>query len=129
MLESKNTSAVTPLCLEDTLQALGPATDRLVPAAGAHHGVTPAERLLLDPLVPVGRRLLWGNVAAAVAGGFAALTALAERPFDPEHVLPEAARLLDAPGSPTAGLAELFPVTHDGATRLFVRRQTCCLRY
>ncbi|HEV7535884.1 MAG TPA: IucA/IucC family C-terminal-domain containing protein [Acidimicrobiia bacterium] len=246
-----NASAVTPLCLEDTLQGLGPATDRLVPAAGAEHGATPAERFLLDPLVlrrvvrafgravgtdemgvaaslfcqawavgvtraaiaclvgarrvpdlaaantlilfdgasrptgaglmsrrfaavagddeagadpgaaivvdddalfawtrarlfdahrgplvealhdlvPIGRRLLWGNVAAAVAGGFAALTALAERPFDPEHVLPEAARLLDAPVSPTAGLAELFPVPHDGATRLFVRRQTCCLRY
>jgi len=83
----------------------------------------------LHGLAPVGRRLLWGNVAAAVAGGFAALTALPGHPFDPEHVLPEATRLLDGPGSPTAGLAELFPVTHDGATRLFVRRQTCCLRY
>lgn len=83
----------------------------------------------LHDLAPVGRRLLWGNVAAAVAGGFAALTALADHPFDPEHVAPEATRLLDAPGSPTAGLAEVFPVTHDGATRLFVRRQTCCLRY
>jgi len=83
----------------------------------------------LHDLVPVGRRLLWGNVAAAVAGGFAALTALAVHPFDPEHVLPEAARLLDEPGSPTAGLAALFPVTHDGATRLLVRRQTDCLRY
>ena len=89
-------------------------------------------RLLVDALhdlVPVGQRLLWGNVAAAVAGGFAALTALPDHPFDPDHVGPEAARLLDAPGSPAAGLAALFPVTHNGATRLFVRRQTCCLRY
>src|SRR6266550_3410644 len=80
-------------------------------------------------LAPVGRRLLWGNVAAATAGGFAALSALERLPFDPDHVLPEAARLLDHPGSPTGGLAELYPVTHDGITRLFVRRQTCCLRY
>jgi hypothetical protein len=83
----------------------------------------------LHDLAPVGRRLLWGNVAAAIAGGFAALTALGGRPFDPEHVRPEAARLLDVPGSPTEGLAELFAVTHDGVTRLFVRRETCCLRY
>jgi ferric iron reductase protein FhuF len=90
----------------------------------------------LDPLVealhdlaPVGRRLLWGNVAAAVAGGFAALSALDHHPFDPEHLMPEAVRLLDGPGSPTEGLAELFPMPHDGGTRLFVRRQTCCLRY
>src|SRR5204863_3115065 len=68
----------------------------------------------LHDLAPVGRRLLWGDVAAAVAGGFAALTALEPPPFDPEYVLPEAARLLDAPGTPTAGLAELFPVTHHG---------------
>jgi hypothetical protein len=83
----------------------------------------------LHDLAPVGRRLLWGNVAAATAGGFAALSALPVRPFDPEHLLPEAIRLLDAPGSPTEGLAELFPVAHQGGTRLFVRRQTCCLRY
>jgi hypothetical protein len=83
----------------------------------------------LHDLVPVGRRLLWGNVAAATAGGFAALSTLDHYPFDPEHLLPEAARLLDQPGSPTEGLAELFPVPHDGGTRLFVRRQTCCLRY
>src|SRR5581483_3154455 len=57
----------------------------------------------LHDLVPVGHRLLWGNVAAAVAGRFAALTGLPDHPFDPDHVLPEAARLLDAPGSPTAG--------------------------
>jgi hypothetical protein len=83
----------------------------------------------LHDLAPVGRRLLWGNVAAATAGGFAALSALPSRPFDPEHLLPEAARLLDAPGSPTEGLAELFAVPHGSGTRLFVRRQTCCLRY
>jgi hypothetical protein len=83
----------------------------------------------LHDLATVGRRLLWGNVAAATAGGFAALSALPSHPFDPEHLLPEAARLLDVPGSPTEGLAELFPVPHDGGTRLFVRRQTCCLRY
>lgn len=83
----------------------------------------------LHDLAPVGRRLLWGNVAAATAGAFAALSALPDRPFDPDHLLPEAVRLLDAPGAPTAGLAEVFPVPHDGGTRLFVRRQTCCLRY
>jgi ferric iron reductase protein FhuF len=83
----------------------------------------------LHELAPVGRRLLWGNVAAAVAGGFAALSALPRHPFDPDHLLPEAARLLDVPGAPTEGLAELFPVAHDGGTRLFVRRLTCCLRY
>jgi Ferric iron reductase FhuF-like transporter/FhuF 2Fe-2S C-terminal domain len=83
----------------------------------------------LHDLAPVGRRLLWGNVAAATAGGFAALSALPSRPFDPEHLLPEAARLLDAPGSPTEGLAELFAVPDEAGTRLFVRRQTCCLRY
>ena len=246
-----NSPAAGPHCIEDTLQGLGAAAERLVPAAGPQHRVASAERLLLDPpgllravrafgraagtdetgvaasllcqawavgvtraaiaclvgarrvpdlaaantrilfdgaqrpagaalirprfaavvgdeeaghdpeaeivldddalfawtrarlfdghlgplvealhdLVPVGRRLLWGNVAAAVAGGFAGLTALTDHPFDPEHVLPEAVRLLDAPESPTAGLAALFPVTHDGTTRLFVRRQTCCLRY
>jgi hypothetical protein len=68
-------------------------------------------------------------VAAAAAGGFAALSALPSRPFDPEHLIPEARRLLDHPGTPTEGLAEVFPVPHDGGTRLFVRRQTCCLRY
>jgi ferric iron reductase protein FhuF len=83
----------------------------------------------LHELAPVGRRVLWGNVAAAIAGGFAALSALPTHPFDPEHLLPEAARLLDWPGSPTEGLAELFRVPHEGGTRLFVRRQTCCLRY
>jgi hypothetical protein len=83
----------------------------------------------LHDLAPVGRRLLWGNVAAACAGRFADLTALEHRPFDPEHVRPEAARLLDWPGSPTEGLAEVFPVSGGGRTRLFVRRQTCCLRY
>ena len=83
----------------------------------------------LYDLAPVGRRLLWGNVAAATAGGFATLSARPVRPFDPDHVLPEATRLLDASDSPTAGLVELFPVAHRGGTRLFVRRQTCCLRY
>jgi ferric iron reductase protein FhuF len=83
----------------------------------------------LHELAPVGRRLLWGNVAAAVAGGFAALSALPTHPFDPEHLLLEAPLLLDRPGCPTEGLAELFPVPHGGGTRLFVRRQTCCLRY
>lgn len=83
----------------------------------------------LHELATVGRRLLWGNVAAATAGGFAALSALGSQPFDPEHLMPEATRLLDSPGTPTEGLAELFPVPVDGGTRLFVRRQTCCLRY
>ena len=83
----------------------------------------------LHDLAPVGSRLLWGNVAAACAGGFAALTVQEPAPFDPEHVLPEAVRLLDWPGSPTEGLAELHPVSRGGVTRLFVRRQTCCLRY
>src|SRR5688500_14487405 len=83
----------------------------------------------LHDLAPVGRRLLWGNVAAATAGGFAALSALPSRPFGADHLLPEATRLLDTPGSPTEGLAELFAVPDEAGTRLFVRRQTCCLRY
>jgi ferric iron reductase protein FhuF len=83
----------------------------------------------LHDIAPIGRRLLWGNVAAATAGGFAALSALPDLPFDPDHLLLEARRLLDRPGSPTAGLVELFPVPHGDGTRLFVRRQTCCLRY
>ena len=93
---------------------------------GGHLGVLVEA---LHDLAPVGRRLLWGNVAAATAGGFAALSALDRHPFDPDHVLPEAARLLDHPGSLTDGLAEMYPVTNNGITRLFVRRQTCCLRY
>ena len=84
----------------------------------------------LGDLVPVGRRLLWGNVAAATAGAFAPLAA-AEMPTADRAalMLRDARRLLDEPGSPTEGLAEVFPVNHDGAVRLFVRRQTCCLRY
>jgi ferric iron reductase protein FhuF len=86
---------------------------------------------VLHGLARVGERLLWGNVAAAVAGGFAALSA---RPgiataSGPHRLRADAARLLDEPGSPTEGLVSLFPVTRDGVTRLFVRRQTCCLRY
>jgi ferric iron reductase protein FhuF len=85
---------------------------------------------VLHDLAPVGRRLLWGNVAAATAGAFAALAA-AERPSPDRAALMrrDARRLLDEPGSPTEGLAEVFPVDHDGGVRLFVRRQTCCLRY
>jgi ferric iron reductase protein FhuF len=85
---------------------------------------------VLHDIVPVGRRLLWGNVAAATAGAFAALSA-AERPAAERAALMrrDARRLLDEPGSPTEGLVEVFPVDHDGGVRLFVRRQTCCLRY
>ena len=88
---------------------------------------------LVDALVdiaPVGRRLLWGNVAAATAGAFAVLSA-AEPPTAAQAALMirDARRLLDDPGSPTEGLAEAFPVEHDGGVHLFVRRQTCCLRY
>jgi hypothetical protein len=86
---------------------------------------------VLRELAPVGERLLWGNVAAAVAGGFAALSARADvaATAGPDRLRADAARLLDQPGSPTKGLASLFPVTRAGITRLFVRRQTCCLRY
>jgi len=83
----------------------------------------------LHDIAPIGRRLLWGNVAAATAGAFAALSATAPWRHEPDRLLDDARRLLDHPGSPTSGLAELFPVPHDDATRLFVRRQTCCLRY
>jgi ferric iron reductase protein FhuF len=88
---------------------------------------------LVDALAgfaPVGRRLLWGNVAAATAGAFAALSA-AELPnaHGAALMLRDVRRLLDEPGSPTEGLAEVFPVGHDGGVRLFVRRHTCCLRY
>ena len=91
--------------------------------------------LLVDALhdrFPVGERLLWGNVAAAAAGRFAALSAEPARRgrrFGAERLMRDARHLLDAPGSPTEGLAELFPVVHEGRTRLFVRRLTCCLRY
>ena len=80
----------------------------------------------LHDLVPVGRRLLWGNVAAACAGGFAALSGTA---IDPERLMADAAALLDSDDAPTCGLAQLFPVEHAGGTRLFVRRETCCLFY
>jgi hypothetical protein len=80
-------------------------------------------------IAPVGRRLLWGNVAAATAGGFAALSNQAPYCHEPDRLMGDARRLLDSPDSPTWGLAEIFAVPHDGGTRLFVRRQTCCLRY
>ena len=84
----------------------------------------------LCDIAPVGRRLLWGNVAAATAGAFAALAA-AELPSADRaaQMLRDARRLMHEPGSPIEGLAEVFPVDHDGGVRLFVRRQTCCLRY
>jgi len=83
----------------------------------------------LHHLLPIGERLLWGNVAAATAGAFAALSATAPAPADADRLMEDAHRLLDEPGAPTEGLAELFPVAHGGGARLFVRRQTCCLRY
>jgi ferric iron reductase protein FhuF len=83
----------------------------------------------LHDLAPVGRRLLWGNVAAAAAGGFAAISTRPDHSLDLDGLRADAARLLDHPGSPTEGLAELFSVARNGAGRLFVRRQTCCLRY
>jgi hypothetical protein len=83
----------------------------------------------IHDLAPVGRRLLWGNVAAATAGGFALLSAQAPWDRRPDRLIGDARNLLDHPGSPTWGLAEVFGVPHNGGTRLFVRRQTCCLRY
>jgi hypothetical protein len=83
----------------------------------------------IHDLAPVGRRLLWGNVAAATAGGFAALSAQRRYRNDAVRLITDARQLLDSPDSPTWGLAEVFAVPHDGGTRLFVRRQTCCLRY
>ncbi len=88
---------------------------------------------LVDAMVdiaPVGRRLLWGNVAAATAGAFAALSAAQLPSADlAAQMLLDARRLLHEPGSPIEGLADVFPVDHEGGVRLFVRRQTCCLRY
>ena len=85
------------------------------------------------PVPRIGRRLLWGNVAAATAGAFAALSAApplsAATPSRAAQLLGDARRLLHHPGSPIEGLADVFPVDHDGGVRLFVRRQTCCLRY
>jgi ferric iron reductase protein FhuF len=85
---------------------------------------------VLHDIAPVGRRLLWGNVAAATAGAFAAISA-AELPSADRaaQMLSDARRLLHEPGSPIEGLADVFPIDHDGGVRLFVRRQTCCLRY
>ena len=82
------------------------------------------------PVPRLGRRLLWGNVAAATAGAFAALSAAARPSAERAgQMLDDARRLLHEPGSPIEGLADVFPVDHDGGVRLFVRRQTCCLRY
>jgi ferric iron reductase protein FhuF len=78
----------------------------------------------LTTLAPVGRRLLWGNVAAACAGAFAVLSLTG---VDPERLMADAAALLDAPDAPTRGLAHLVPVEHAGRTHLFVRRETCCM--
>lgn len=87
----------------------------------------------LGDIAPVGRRLLWGNVAAATAGAFAALSAAelpsADTTSRAARMLHDARRLLHEPGSPIEGLAEVFAVDHAGGVRLFVRRQTCCLRY
>ena len=82
------------------------------------------------PVPRVGRRLLWGNVAAATAGAFANLSAAPLPSADlAAQMLRDARRLLHEPGSPIEGLADVFPVDHEGGVRLFVRRQTCCLRY
>jgi ferric iron reductase protein FhuF len=78
----------------------------------------------LTAFAPVGRRLLWGNVAAACAGGFAVLSG---RGMDAGRLVVDAATFLDPPDAPTRGLAHLVPVEHDGRTYLFVRRETCCL--
>jgi ferric iron reductase protein FhuF len=78
----------------------------------------------LTAIAPVGRRLLWGNVAAACAGAFAALSTTG---MEPERLVADAAALLDAPGTPTRGLAHLVGVQHRGRTHLFVQRETCCL--
>jgi ferric iron reductase protein FhuF len=78
----------------------------------------------LTAVAPVGRRLLWGNVAAACAGGFAVLSG---RGIEAERLVADAATLLDTADAPTLGLAHLVPVQHDGRTHLFVRRETCCL--
>jgi ferric iron reductase protein FhuF len=78
----------------------------------------------LAALAPVGRRLLWGNVAAACAGAFAALSTTG---IDAASLLADGTALLDAPGAPTRGLAHLVPVEHGGTTHLFVRRETCCM--
>ena len=78
----------------------------------------------LSAIAPVGRRLLWGNVAAACAGAFAALSV---NGVDPNRLEADALALLDAPDAPTRGLAHLLRVEHEGRTHLFVRRETCCL--
>jgi ferric iron reductase protein FhuF len=78
----------------------------------------------LTAAAPIGKRLLWGNVAAACAGAFARLSATG---MDPERLAADASALLDAPGAPTRGLAHLYTVEHAGRVHLFVRRETCCL--
>lgn len=83
----------------------------------------------LGRLSPVGRRLLWGNVSASVAGAFAALSALPAYSPPAERLLADCAALLDVPGSSTEGLAHLSALEHRGRVRLFARRETCCLRY
>ncbi len=80
----------------------------------------------LTVIAPVGRRTLWGNVAAACAKAFAALDVAG---IDHDRLLGDATALLDAPDAPTRGLARLFAIDHGNGRRLFVRRETCCLYY
>ena len=91
----------------------------LAPLVEALHDLSP-----VGPATAVGqrRRGHGRRVRRAVGAADAA-------PSTPTISCSRRPRLLDAPGSPTEGLAEVFPVPHDGGTRLFVRRQTCCLRY
>lgn len=71
----------------------------------------------------VGRRVLWGNVAAAVGGAFLALSwSMPER----DHFLDHAARHLDADPR-LHGLVDLAAAAHGGQTWMTIGRRACCL--
>src|SRR5690606_33288745 len=78
----------------------------------------------LEPIVAnlqsrtrVGRRVLWGSVAHALA------LPLSERLPEPEIAVP---RLLTEIGPPVAGLVDLC---RDGRGEVEVTRRTCCLAF
>lgn len=94
-------------------------------------------RMLLDghfvPLIGeltrtglAGQRLLWGNVAAEMAGVLARAAAVTG---DTSRARQIAAELLDSPGAPVRGLVRIGDFGYQGRRYLTVRRTTCCLKF
>ena len=73
----------------------------------------------------VGRRVLWGNVAAAVGGAFLALSWLMP---ERDHFLDHAARYLNADPR-LHGLVDLAGAAHGGQTWMTIGRRACCLAF